>query len=69
VATVENITDAAWSLNGEYDLPEGWEGDVYSWLSEHCQGAVENRDDHGGYPEDDDLRAAFEALGYEQLED
>ena len=69
VATVENIADAAWRLKGEYDLPEGWEGDVYSWLSDHCQRAVENRDDRGGYPEEDDLRAAFGALRYERIED
>ena len=69
VATVENIADAAWRLKGEYDLPEGWEGDVYSWLSDHRQRAVENRDDRGGYPEEDDLRAAFEAHGYGRTED
>src|SRR5947209_7652271 len=69
VATVENIADAAWRLKGEYRLPDGWEGDVYSWLSDHRQRAVENRDDHGGYPEEDDFRAAFEALGYVRLED
>ncbi len=69
VATVENIADAAWRLNGQYDLPDGWEGDVYSWLSDHRQRAVENRDDQGGYPEEDDLRAAFEALGYERIVD
>jgi hypothetical protein len=40
-ATVENITDAAWRLKGEYELPEGWECDVYSWLSDHRQRAVE----------------------------
>ena len=68
VATVENIADAAWRLKGEFDLPDGWEGDVYSWLSEHRQRAVENRDDQGGYPEEDDLRAAFEALGYKRVE-
>ena len=68
-ATLENIADAAWRLKDEYDLPDGWEGDVYSWLWDHRQRAVENRDDQGGYPEEDDLRAAFEALGYERLED
>ena len=68
-ATVENIADAAWRLKNEHDLPEGWECDVYSWLSDHRQGAVENRDDRGGYPEESDLRAAFEALGYERIED
>jgi hypothetical protein len=68
-ATLENLTDAAWRVKDEYDLPEGWEGDVYSWLSDHRQSAVENRDDQGGYPEENDLREAFEALGYERVED
>ena len=67
-ATLDNIADAAWRLKVEYDLPEGWEGDVYSWLSEHRQRAVESRDDQGGYPEEGDLRVAFEALGYERTE-
>jgi hypothetical protein len=67
-ATLENIADAAWRLKHEYDLPEGWEGDVYSWLGEHRQRAVENRDDQGGCPKADDLRDAFEALGYERID-
>lgn len=67
-ATVENIADAAWRVKHEYVLPEGWEGDVYSWLCDHRQRAVENRDDQGGYPEEDDLRAAFAALGYEHVD-
>ena len=68
-ATLENLADAAWRLNREYDLPDGWEGDVFSWFWEHNQRAVENRDDQGGYPEEGDLRAAFDALGYEKTED
>jgi hypothetical protein len=64
-ATLENLPDAAWRLKNEYDLPEGWEADVYSWLSDNDPGAVENRDDQGGYPSEDQLRAAFEALGYQ----
>lgn len=67
-ATLDNIADAAWRLKDEYDLPEGWESDVYSWLWNHRQRAIENRDDQGGYPEQDDLRDAFEALGYKQTE-
>ena len=51
------------------NLPDGWECDVYSWLSDHRQSAVENKDDQGGYPEEDDLRAAFDALGYERVEE
>ncbi|HEY2427950.1 MAG TPA: hypothetical protein VGI06_03390, partial [Acidimicrobiales bacterium] len=68
-ATLENVAEAACGLKGEYDLPEGWEGDVFSWLWDHRQRAVVNRDDQGGYPEEDDLRAAFEALGYERVDD
>ena len=49
-ATLENISDAAWRVKHAYDLPDGWEGDVYSWLSDSRQSAVENRDDQGGYP-------------------
>ncbi len=63
-ATLENIADAAWQLKHEYDLPEGWQPDVFSWLWDHLQRAVENRDDQGGYPSEDELRAAFEGLGY-----
>jgi hypothetical protein len=65
-ATLANIPDAAWKLKNDYELPDGWEGDVYGWLSDHDCSAIENRDDRGGYPSEDQLRAAFEALGYEQ---
>jgi hypothetical protein len=68
-ATLGNFADAAWRLNREYDLPDGWESVVFAWFWEHNQRAVENRDDGGGYPEEDDLRAAFDALGYERVED
>jgi len=66
-ATLANIPDAAWRVKHEYDLPEDWECEVYSWLSDHDPGAVENRDDQGGYPSEDQLRAAFEALEYRQM--
>lgn len=67
-ATLENIADSAWRLKNEYDLPDGWQGDVFSWLWDHNQHAVENRDDQGGYPEQHELEGAFQALGYERLE-
>ena len=67
-ATLENLADAAWRVKSEYDLPDGWESEVFSWFWEHNQRAVENRDDLGGYPEEDDLRVAFDALGYERVE-
>ena len=49
----------------EYDLPEGWEEAVYEWLSDNDPSAVENRDDQGGYPSEEQLRKAFESLGYQ----
>lgn len=67
-ATLDNITDAARGLRHDYDLPDGWECEVFSWFWNNNQGAVENRDDQGGYPSEDDLEGAFEALGYPRAE-
>ncbi len=66
---LDNLADAAWQLKNVYELPGGWESEVYSWLSDKRPGSVENRDDRSGYPAESDLRAAFDALGYEQVED
>jgi hypothetical protein len=65
-ATLDNIVDAAWRLKRGYELPEGWECEVCSWLWEHRPRAVEDRDDRGGYPEEADLVASFIALGFRQ---
>lgn len=67
-ATLENIEDAAWRLKNEFELPEGWVWQVYDWLSENRSREVENRDDQGGYPSEEAMREAFEALGFEQAE-
>jgi len=67
-ATIENLADAAWRLKNEYELPEGWEGAVYDWFSSNDCSAIESSDDRGGYPTEEQLRAAFEALRYKQLE-
>lgn len=67
-ATLENITDAAWRVGRAYDLPEDWESDVYSWLSDNDDEEIENRDDRGGYPSEEALLRAFDALGYERTE-
>jgi hypothetical protein len=66
-ATIANLADAAWKLKREYELPEGWEEAVYGWLSDHEPDAAENTDDRGGYPSEEQLRQAFEALHYEQV--
>lgn len=65
-ATVENIEDAAWRLKKEFVLPEGWVWQVYEWLSNHRPNEVDNADDQGGYPSQEGLKEAFEALGYLQ---
>jgi hypothetical protein len=67
-ATLENIPLAAWRLKSNYELPEGWEGEVYSWLSDHRCSALENTSDEGGWPDEGDLEAAFDALGYQRSE-
>lgn len=63
-ATIANLVDAVWRLRNEYELPEGWEYMVYDWLSENDDSAVEDTDDRGGCPSEDQLRSAFDALGY-----
>jgi hypothetical protein len=65
-ATIENIADAAWRLKRQYALPTHWTGEVYDWFGDNDYSAIESSDDRGGYPTEEQLRAAFEALGYEQ---
>jgi hypothetical protein len=68
-ATLANITDAAYRLKHEYALPVGWECSVFSWCWDNNPSAVDNRDDQGGYPSEQALRQAFEALGYKPAND
>lgn len=65
-ATFENIPLAAWRIKNRFKLPQDWESEVYSWLSDNRCSALENTDDQGGWPDEDDLEAAFVALGYER---
>ena len=67
-ATLENIPLAAWRLKNQYDLPDDWVGQVYGWFSENDQSAVENSDDQGGYPTEEQLVEAFTALGFARIE-
>src|SRR5258708_1182712 len=41
-ATLENIPLAAWRLKNQYEFPEGWEGEVYSWLANYRCTALDN---------------------------
>jgi hypothetical protein len=65
-ATFENLDLAAWKLKREFDLPDDWQSDVFDWLWQNRDHALENVDDQGGWPDDDDLEAAFSALGYQR---
>lgn len=67
-ATYENIPLAAYGVKDEYELPEDWADQVYQWLSDNRCNALESRDDQGGWPDEDDFRAAFDALGFPQVE-
>jgi hypothetical protein len=66
--TIENLPNAAWRLKREYELPEGWKEAVFDWFANNDCSAIESRDDQGGYPNEEQLRKAFEALSYRQLE-
>lgn len=63
-ATLQNIEFAAWRLKRSFVLPDGWPSEVFSWLWDHNDRAVENKDDQGGYPREEELEEAFAALGY-----
>lgn len=65
-ATYENLDLAAWSLKREFDLPSDWQSNVFDWLWQHREGSLENTDDQGGWPDAEDLEAAFDALGYQR---
>ncbi len=67
-ATLENISDAAWRLKKQFALPDGWESEVYSWLSDNDPCEIENVDDQGGYPSESALKEAFMALEFKQSE-
>lgn len=70
-ATIENIRQEGNRVARKYDyeLPEDWESEVFSWLWDHNQRAVESRDDQGGYPDEDSLIEAFDELEYECFEE
>lgn len=68
-ATLDNFDSAIAGIRHEYELPEGWKEEVFSWFWQHDQRAVENRDDSGGYPSEEQLESAFTALGYRRSEE
>lgn len=67
-ATWENIPVAAAGIVDEYDVPDDWPKHVHEWLSSNLPNSLENTADQGGWPSECDFRAAFEALGYEEID-
>jgi hypothetical protein len=63
-ATLFNLKDASWSVRNDFQLPDGWESEVYDWLADNDPNELENRDDQGGYPTEMALRDCFRQLGY-----
>jgi hypothetical protein len=68
-ATLENITEAAWRVKRQYELPNDWEAAAYRWLWDHEQEEIENVDGRGGWPSEEAIGRAFDALGYEKIDD
>lgn len=65
-ATLSNLKDASWRVRQEFQLPDGWESEVYEWMADNDPHELENRDDQGGYPTETALRDCFRQLGYPQ---
>lgn len=63
-ATLVNIREAAIGVVDLDKLPNQWEADVFSWFWDHDQSAVENTDDSGGYPDEEQIKTAMIALGF-----
>jgi hypothetical protein len=68
-ATWENVKEVGQGFarrNDGCELPDGddWVSEVFSWLWDNDQSAVENRDDQGGYPSEEQMGEALAALGY-----
>jgi hypothetical protein len=61
-ATLENYRSEMWGLKDQ--LPEGWEGEVYSWFSDNgFEEHIENRDDQGGWAPREKIVEALQTLG------
>ena len=65
-ATLENLRNEGFDSD-YFAPPEEWAGEVFSWLWDHKQSAVENRDGNGGYATKEEIAEALDALGYRIL--
>ena len=64
-ATIENISSASWGkAKDEKDLPEDWKEQMYTWFSDNLPEALENCDDQGGYPDNEQVIECLKGLGF-----
>jgi hypothetical protein len=69
-ATCENIEEAISSFAFNHDdferwrLPDDIASVLFSWFWDNDQSAVENGEDQGGYPSDEQIENALTVLGY-----
>jgi hypothetical protein len=63
-ASLENIRNVAWRLKTDYALTDGYEIELYSWLADNNPRAIENVDDDGGCPSEEELETAIKSLGF-----
>jgi hypothetical protein len=68
-ATLENISEELHYLNrnDEYSFPDDAAEQLYGWLWDNNQRAIENQDDRGGCPSREELAEACDALGWRIL--
>ena len=67
-ATLENIACQLRMMDVVEELPDDMAGQLLSWFWDNDQSAVENCDDQGGWPTDEQMAEALTELGY-TLED
>lgn len=60
-ATLKNITEEGRNLVRD-DAPEDWAALCWRWFWDNDQGAIENRDDQGGYPSSAEMWECLLAL-------
>jgi len=65
-ATIENIANVAWGLKNDYALTDGSQLKLYSFLSENNPRAVENLDDQGSCPSEEEREIAIKSLGFKR---
>lgn len=61
-ATIENIRDQGQQFVCDGTVPVDWPIQVFNWLWDNDDGAVESVDDRGGYPTEDQVKKALIAL-------